>query len=166
LTLIEPVAFQLLQTGEEADRGLLGEIGEVASAVAEGAFTGDTWGGMAHFVDYWNGEGAWSRTNLETRAALSRCIGKITLDFHAVFTDPTPLEAYRWLRVPTLVLRGEESPGPARRVAALLSATLPDACMNTVTGAGHMLPLTHRDKVNAAIAAHLADNAGIRKRAA
>ena len=95
-------------------------------------------------------------------------IGAVEVDqvFHAVFADPTPLEAYRWLRVPTLILRGEVSPGPARRVAALLSATLPDARMSTVKGAGHMLPLTHRDAVNAAIAAHLDGIDSPRRRAA
>jgi hypothetical protein len=33
---------------------------------------------------------------------------------------------------------------------------MPDATFRVVQGAGHMLPLTHRDQVNALVAAHLA----------
>jgi pimeloyl-ACP methyl ester carboxylesterase len=37
----------------------------------------------------------------------------------------------------------------------LLAEALPNARLRTIEGAGHMLPLTHREAVNAAIAEHL-----------
>lgn len=157
LTLIEPVAFQVLQGGgAAADRFLFAEIGGLADIVAAAAVSGDYWAGMARFVDYWNGAGTWSRIRPELRPALARCVGKVALDFWATTTEPTPIEAYRRLRVPTLVLCGGRSPAATRRIAELLVASVPTARLQVVADAGHMLPLTHRDAVNAAVAAHLA----------
>ena len=90
--------------------------------------------------------------------ALAGRIHKVTQDFHAVFTDPTPLAAYRWLRSPVLLVGGEHSPAPARRVSDLLSATLPDARQAVLQGAGHMLPLTHAETLAALIRGHIANS--------
>jgi pimeloyl-ACP methyl ester carboxylesterase len=62
----------------------------------------------------------------------------------------------RRITVPTLVLRGTTSPRPTRRIAELVAQILPNARLRTIEGAGHMLPLTHREAVNTAIAEHLA----------
>jgi pimeloyl-ACP methyl ester carboxylesterase len=70
-------------------------------------------------------------------------------------TEPTPIAALRRIDVPTLLLRGSASPLPTRRIAELLAEALPNARLRTIEGAGHMLPLTHREAVNAAIAEHL-----------
>jgi pimeloyl-ACP methyl ester carboxylesterase len=166
LTLIEPVAFNLLREGDEGERALLGEVAEVAAAVAEGARTGDTWGAMACFVDYWNGAGAWSRSQFGTRAALSRCAYKVAQDFHAVVGDPTPRVAYCWLRSPTLLVGGEASPAPVRRVSELLAETLPKARQVVLENAGHMLPLTHAETLAALIRGHLANVEDTTRRAA
>jgi hypothetical protein len=57
LTVIEPVAFHLLRDDPRIDAGLLAEVTAVAGAVQEGVLSGDYAGGMARFVDYWNGAG-------------------------------------------------------------------------------------------------------------
>jgi len=59
------------------------------------------------------------------------------------------------MALPTLVVQGACSPFPTRRICELLAAVLPDGQLMKVEGSGHMAPLTHRDAVNAAIAAHL-----------
>ena len=74
-------------------------------------------------------------------------------------SDPTPLVAYRWLRVPTLLVSGENSPAPVRRIADMLASTLPDARQAVFQGAGHMLPLSHAESLGALIRGHPA-NAG------
>jgi pimeloyl-ACP methyl ester carboxylesterase len=157
LTLIEPVAFHLLRgaTADAADRSLFGAVAEVAAVVSKATATGDYRGAMAHFVDYWNGDGAWSRTKPDLRAALAQRTPKVALDFWATMTEATPRAAYRQIAVPTLVLRGSESPLPTRRIAELVANALPKARLRTIDGAGHMLPLTHREAVNAAVAEHL-----------
>lgn len=166
LTLIEPVAFNLLRDGGKDAPALLKEVCEVASTVAEGARIGDTWGAMAAFVDYWSGPGAWSRAPFEIRTALARRVYKVTQDFHAVVSDPTPLVAYRGLRIPTLLVSGENSPAPVHRIADLLSSILPNARQAMLQGAGHMLPLSHAETLGALIRGHLANAESCFKRAA
>lgn len=156
LTLIEPVAFHLLRAGEPGDRALFGEIARLADAVGRAVADGAPEAGMARFVDFWNGEGAWARLAPEKQAALARCAGKVALDFWATTTESARRDDYRRLAVPTLILRGARSPAVTRRIAGILAATLPVAGVATIEGAGHMLPLTHADIVNAAVIAHLA----------
>jgi pimeloyl-ACP methyl ester carboxylesterase len=154
LVLIEPVAFHLLQHAGQAGAGLLTKVewlaAQVTRAAAEGAGSG-----MARFVDFWNGEGAWTRMPAERRAGLERCTRPIAGHFAATLGNVTAPEAYRSLRVPTLLICGTESPAPVRCVAEMLVRLLPNAGMLRVQDAGHMLPLTHPEVVNLAIAQHL-----------
>ena len=155
LTLVEPSCFHLLRGGHAADQALFGEIAGVAGDVKEAVARGDYWGGMARFVDYWNGPGAWRAMPHATCMKLSQCLGKVVLDFHALFEEPATLAAYAALTMPTLILCGARSPGPSRRIVDLLVSAMPRARLARIPDAGHMSPLTHPDPVNAAIADHL-----------
>ncbi len=155
LTLIEPSAFALLRDGRAADLALRQEIGAVADAVTEAEAGGDGRGGMERFVDYWNGAGAWARLKPRVQSDLARRLGKVVLDFRALFADETRLAEYGGLDLPTLMLCGTQTRGPAGAVTRLLAETIPGARLETIAGAGHMSPVTHAEAVNAAIAAHL-----------
>jgi pimeloyl-ACP methyl ester carboxylesterase len=157
LVLIEPVAFHLLrdESADPANRLLFGEVTELAGLVSGAATDGDYRRAMARFVDYWNGEGAWLRTNPTLQAVLARHTPKVALDFWAAMTEATPRAAYERIAVPTLILCGARSPRPTRRIAELLADSLPASRLHRIEGAGHMLPLTHKEAVNAAVAAHL-----------
>jgi pimeloyl-ACP methyl ester carboxylesterase len=85
---------------------------------------------------------------------------KIALEFHATFNEPTRLQDFRSMTVPTLLLHGTSSPWPTRRICDLLERVLPEAQLKTIGGAGHMAPVTHRDRVNAMIIAQLDSNSG------
>jgi pimeloyl-ACP methyl ester carboxylesterase len=111
---------------------------------------------MARFVDFWQGVGAWARLAPEVQAALAASAGKVALDFWATTTETARRDDYRRIDVPTLILRGARSPAVTRRIAGILATTLPHAHVATIDGAGHMLPLSHADAVNAAVAAHIA----------
>ena len=150
LVLIEPVSFQLLR-GEPADRTLHAEIRNLASAVFDCALNGDGHTGMARFVDYWNGPGAWSHLSSAAQARLAAQIGGVAANFTAVFADLTRLADCRRIDVPTLVLRGSASPSPSRRLAEMIADAIPDAALRTIDGAGHMAPLTHAEAVGAAV---------------
>lgn len=157
LVLIEPVAFHLLNADQpdSANRQLFREVMDIGALVSRAATSGDYRAAMARFVDYWNGEGAWMRTRPELQAALARRTPKVALDFWATTTESTPRAAYGRIAVPTLVLRGARSPRPTRRIAELVSESLPGSRLQTIDGAGHMLALTHTEAVNAAVAEHL-----------
>ena len=152
LTLIEPVAFHLLR---RHDAAALAEIGEVAAGVAAALVSGDYLGGMARFVDYWSGPGAWAGMPEERRTGFAGQLAKVALDFHATLGEPASLEDFARMALPTLILQGSGSPRPARRICELLAGVLRDARCETLPGAGHMAPLTHRESVNRLVSERL-----------
>lgn len=167
LTLIEPVAFHALRQGGRKDRRLLDTIHRLVSSVVKNVVTGDYHGAMRQFVDYWNGRSAWEGIRPDARRRMSRHAPKVVLDFHAAVNENTALGAYRRrFRFPVLILRGAQSPATTRRIARLLTESIPGASLATIAGAGHMLPLTHADEVRCRIARHIeADRFGDRRAA-
>lgn len=156
LTLIEPVAFHTLKQAGSGERRLMESVNSIANLVIQGVLNGDYHGAMEQFVDYWNGDGAWSSMSAETRRSFSRYAPKVALDFHATVNEDTDMGVYqRRFSFPVQILRGEKSPEPTRRVAELLHERIPTSRLLNVEGAGHMMPYTHSDKVQAAIAQHL-----------
>src|SRR5262249_33582043 len=149
VVLIEPVAFHLLreEATDPTTRQLFHEVKQLACLIMGATVSGDYRNAMARFVDYWNGEGAWTRTKPEVQAALAKRVPKVALDFWATLTESTPLAAYGEIQVPTLVLRGARSPRPTQRIAELVASGLPAGRLQTIAGAGHMLALTHKDVV-------------------
>lgn len=166
LTLIEPVAFHLLADGDAADRAALAEIAAVADAMQRALACGDYQGGLARFVDYWNGSGSWARIPTAKRRRLAGALAKVTLDFHATIHDPRRLRDFERLSAPTLLLQGSATTTPAQRICERLALALPWAHTHEIDGAGHMAPLTHPDAVNALIEAHLDAYAGEERLAA
>jgi len=156
LAVIEPVAFHLLREKDAADVAALREIAAVAHRVARALADGDLQEGFGRFVDYWSGTGAWAEMPYEKRAALVPMLRKVALDFEAVLNEPTGLADMADIHVPTLILQVSRTAFPTRRVCQTLSGAVRNAPLHVVPGAGHMLPLTHRDEVNALIAAHIA----------
>jgi len=158
LTLVEPSAFHLLRDGEAIDAVALMEIIEVALDVRLALAAGDLGSGFGRFVDYWSGPGSWAAMPPEKRAAFAPQLAKVALDFDALLGDPAGLEDVRELGVPTLIVQGGATRLPSRCVCGLLRAAMPQAKFEMVPDAGHMLPITHRDEVNALIAEHIHDN--------
>lgn len=157
LTLIEPSVFHLLKTGGGINQALFQEIAEVAAAVRESIVTGDYWGGMKHFVNYWSGSDAWSSMPHEARFKMSQRLPKIALDFHALFSEPASPEDYARISHRTVLVCGEKSPGPSQRIVELLASVMPHARIIRIEGAGHMSPMSHPEAVNAAIREHLVE---------
>jgi len=155
LTLIEPVAFHLLRENEATDALAFAEIAAIAARVNRALIDGDLEGGMARFVDYWSGPGEWALVPVAKRAALAARLQKVALDFRAAFEEPTRLQDCWPIYAPTLLVQGSASPLPARRICGQLSRIIAGSRLEVVEGAGHMLPLTHAERVNALVAAHL-----------
>ncbi|MGF1611417.1 MAG: alpha/beta fold hydrolase [Kiloniellales bacterium] len=160
LTLIEPVAFHLLWHSDPAGGADFGEIRRLAESVSAAIARGDRVAAMQRFVDYWSGAGAWDRLGDKQREAVLQAAPKIPLDFWATIAEPKLLRDYTAITLPTLLLRGDQSPAPARRITDLLANSLPTATLKIVHGAGHMLPMTHGAVVNPILAQHLLAGTG------
>jgi pimeloyl-ACP methyl ester carboxylesterase len=155
MALYEPSAFHLLRQLGEAGAEAAAEIDMVASRVCEGVITGDYRGGMAAFVDYWNGSDAWKAMRPGLQQALMCWAPKAPLDFQALLHEPSQLPVYRGLSCEVLILRGEHAPKPTHLIAEILSQLLPNNRLVVVGGAGHMGPLTHATEVSRLIVKHI-----------
>jgi pimeloyl-ACP methyl ester carboxylesterase len=165
LALYEPSAFYLLkQFGDGA--GPFAEIKAVADMVSTGIRSGDRRNAAKVFVDYWGGAGAWEAIRLPLRDALIRWLPKVSLEFDALFNEPTPWGTLTKLHLPTLIIRGECTPAPTRLIADTLASILPNARRVVVTGAGHMGPLTHGTEVNTLVIEHIKQASSRAKRQA
>jgi pimeloyl-ACP methyl ester carboxylesterase len=154
LTVIEPVAFHLLRHGDDTDDLALKQVSEVAATIVNAVNCGDYFGATRRFVDFWNGAGAWDALPDPQRVALAARIHKVTLDFWATFNDPMRRGDLFGLTVPALVISGERSPLPTRRISLHLARTLPHVRQRTIASAGHMLPMTHFNEIRDVIAHH------------
>jgi pimeloyl-ACP methyl ester carboxylesterase len=166
LALIEPTAFHLLRDGDSTDAAALGEITAVAEQAKADLADDELLAGFGRFVDYWSGPGSWSAMPAERRAGLAPQLVKIALDFEALLGEPATLADVRRIATPALLLQGALTTPAARRVCRLLRDALPAMPFFAVPGAGHMLPITHRDPVNRLLAAHIDSYAAPRRKAA
>jgi len=164
LTLIEPSLFHLLRNGSAGERTLFREVENIARTVTRAVEGGDRWSGMACFVDYWSGTGTWESMPHAARAQLSRRLDKVVLDFRALIEEPAELDDYAVLDIPTLIVCGERSPAPSRRIVEMLAAAMPRARVERIADAGHMSPVTHSHAVNDSIHTHLRGTASVPRR--
>ena len=149
LVLFEPVLFSLLTA--EDPRHAAREIAAVRDDTIAAVRGGNLDASGARFVDYWMGPGAWARMPQARRETIANQMRQVKAEWHAAFMEPTPLSAFATLDVPVLFLTGAESPLSSREIARLLTKTLPRVTAVEVSGAGHMAPLTHPERVNALI---------------
>jgi pimeloyl-ACP methyl ester carboxylesterase len=154
LIVFEPVLFSLLMAHDPDDpaaREISAVRADTSVAVNSGQL--DTAGGR--FVDYWMGAGTWASLPDARRQTIATAMTHIPGEWHAVFEEPVPLQAFAALDVITLCLVGSDSPDSSRAVSTLLAKTLPRASEVELERVGHMGPVTHPDQVNALIEQHL-----------
>lgn len=150
LALYEPTLFSLLdaQTSgpNEAD-GIRNTVANTGAALD----AGNTDAAARHFIDYWMGAGAWRRTPEERKPPIVASMKNARRWAHALFTEPTSLEAFRSLDVPVLYMTGKRSTASAHGVAKLLTNALPRVEVVEFEALGHMGPVTHPESVNEVI---------------
>jgi lipase len=155
LTLIEPALFHVLREGSAGDEKLYREISAIAGVVNAAVCEGVPERGMARFVDFWNGAGAWSNTTPHLRVRLAGQIAQAINNFAAGFAECWHLKMARAITCPTLAIMGLESPFCSQRVTEMLAETIPAARLAMVPGAGHMVPLTDPHIIDPMISGHV-----------
>lgn len=150
LTLYEPVRFALLRRSPGSLQSYEDIVG-VGRRIGMEVLSGTLHAAGERFVDYWSGEGAWRELGDAQRDAIAARMPKVQAEFEALFADRVPAAAWRTLTMPVHLMGGTRSPLPARQVGALLAELLPQAGGLTLTGLGHLAPLTHAERVLAAL---------------
>jgi pimeloyl-ACP methyl ester carboxylesterase len=149
LTLIEPVFFAALRYA--ADTEAYDALCRVRDDFVAMLTRGDRELAMQRFIDFWTGSGAWARLPVAMRESMLGMVGKIVLDWQASFAaDPGP-ERLVPLAPRTLLMCGDKSPEPMRRLVDALHALMPASERLVVPGANHLLPLTHASALTSAL---------------
>ncbi len=151
VAVYEPTLFSLLEE-ESPGQQAANEIRAVAADAAAAIDARDHSAAAARFVDYWMGRDSWRGMPEARRAVIAGSMSNIRGWAHALFNEPTGLNAFRALELPVLYMIGARSPASSRSVARLLTAALPNVEIVEFPELGHMGPVTHPEPVNEAIA--------------
>jgi len=150
MVLYEPTLFALL----DAETPAPNEADGIRNVVADASVAldaGNQDGAAERFIDYWMGTGTWKQTPEQRKPPIVASVTNVRRWAHALFTEPTPLKAFRSLACPVLYMVGKRSTASAHGVARLLATVLPLVEFVEFENLGHMGPVTHPDPVNAAI---------------
>ncbi len=121
----------------------------------EGRRAGELEAAAERFIDYWTGAGAWAATPAERRPRVLATIRSLRDGWLATFTERWSAAALRSLDIPCLLLTGTRSTAAARRALGLLRELLPRARVLELDGLGHLGPITHPERFDAAVEAFL-----------
>jgi lipase len=156
VSLIEPQCYPLLR---EAGDDPLFELHESGwNSFCAAYERGEPERGWRYFIDYYSGAGFWDRLPPEVRA---RFLAASPIERWAVlFSNPTTIDDVGRVQVPTLVLYGESTTAPERRMCEIIANATPRATLSMLPSAGHMSPITHPKEVASRIARHISTNPG------
>jgi pimeloyl-ACP methyl ester carboxylesterase len=156
LALYEPTLFSLVDAQGPPPNGVDGIRNAVfaAGAALDAAYRD---GAAGHFIDFWMGSGSWSATPYQRKPAIADSVANVRRWSHALFTEPTPVDAFAALNIPILYMLGSSSPESAHAVARVLLPALRGARVVEFPGLGHMAPVTHPEVINAEIARFLSE---------
>ena len=154
MALYEPTLFALLDAETPPPNEAEG-IREVVEDASDALDAGNQAAAAERFIDYWMGSGTWERTPEQRQQQIIASVTNVRRWAHALFTESTPLTAFRSLDVPVLYMVGKCSTTSARGVARLLTTALPRVELVEFEDLGHMGPVTHPKQVNEVIARFL-----------
>lgn len=154
MTLIEPVAFPLLRAHGRLEEWRMVE--KVADNVNQAISQGDGKAAAAAYMRFWLGRLKWWLLPQKLKDNVIETVEKVALEFEAAKHTVSPSsELIKSIDAPTLLVYGSRTRKPAKAVIELLCNLLPNSKTEIIHGAGHMSPITHRDRVNAVIKAHI-----------
>ena len=105
MALYEPTLFALL----DAESPPPNEADGIRNAVADASLAldaGNPDSAAERFIDYWMGPGSWEHTPTQRKPSIAASVTNVRRWAHALFTEPTPLDAFRALHIPVLYMVG------------------------------------------------------------
>lgn len=153
LTLIEPVAFQLLRHAKS--KAEWNEIAALSSRVQQAVATGHDAEAAAAYMRYWIGAIRWWLMPKRARRAIIGTMSKVAAEFALLTAEGASLNDFAQVEASTRLIVGSRTRSPARAVVNALQETMPEAHTMVVPRAGHMSPFTHPALVHPLIVEHL-----------
>lgn len=153
LTLIEPVFFTAAK-GTPAFQDHLDETEPFTQACLENRHAD----AARIFTEGWGTGASWQDLPAAMRQSFADCIRLVIATEGALYEDNASVVAegrIEAINCPVLLVEGEQSPEIISVVNGILEARLSRVKRARISGAGHMVPITHAGKVAAQIAAFL-----------
>lgn len=153
VTLVEPVCFDALRLAGRLD--LYAVARDEAVALAALTAVGEHERAIRLLLRQW-GFGIWDVLSERQQRALVRSApAVIGYGLLGGLRWQVTREALRAVRVPTLVVYGDEGPAACAPIAQLLAREIPGARGECIVGAGHMLPLTDAERFVPLVRGHI-----------
>jgi len=153
LTLVEPVCFDALRLAGRLD--LYAVARDEAVSLAALTAMGEHEHAIRLLLKQW-GFGFWDNLSEKQQRALVRSAPAIIgYGMLGAVRWPVAREALRAVRVPTLLVYGDEGPAACGPIARLLAREIPGAREECIPGAGHMLPLTDAERFVGLVREHI-----------
>ncbi|KJS02533.1 MAG: hypothetical protein VR65_04885 [Desulfobulbaceae bacterium BRH_c16a] len=147
LTIIEPMAFHLLEKNHhliEASRQMVEEIHRFIKE-------GNAIAGAEMFINLWMPAGTFAKIGEREKMLLSEGVKKMVVDFRAAVDEPLSADDYATLPMPVCLIAGKASPPYSLGIAEVVAAAIPGIEFHWVDG-GHFSPVSHAGQVNPVIA--------------
>jgi pimeloyl-ACP methyl ester carboxylesterase len=158
MVLIEPILTKLLRlVGEEEAFQEYFDMAQAFLGNAEAGRPEDAWQG---FIDYRNGPGTWLSLSAKSKIRFVSDTESTVEAFQSNLNNTISLRELRDLSIPTLVMCGEKTTLPDRRVTEILREHIRNCQYTVIPGAEHMSPLSHPEFVATAIRQHV-DSIGL-----
>ena len=155
LVLVEANPLDVLrQSGEEL---LYGQFRAMSDAYFRDFEAGER-EAARRVIDFYGGEGTFAAFPQKVRDYVIERTPANILDWRSGYAFDVPLTAYAAMTVPTLVVRGEKGHPAMRRIAEILSDSMPRASLVSIADGSHFLPSTHAPRLAELIASHVTAN--------
>ena len=127
----------------------------MATSFLENAAAGRIDDAWEVFLDYRNGPGTWNALAETAKQRFRSGTQATVIGFRSNLNNQTSIDEIESFALPTLVLRGENTTVPDRRVAEILRDHIPLCRYEIIPEAEHMSPLTHPAFIAEAVERHI-----------
>jgi pimeloyl-ACP methyl ester carboxylesterase len=147
LTIIEPMAFHLLEKNHELIQASRLMVEEIERLIDKGNGVA----GAEMFINLWMPAGTFARIGEREKMLLGEGVRKMVVDFRAAVSEPLGVDDYATLPMPVCLIAGKASPPYSLGISEVVARTIPGIEFHWVDG-GHFSPVSHAAQVNPIIA--------------
>jgi pimeloyl-ACP methyl ester carboxylesterase len=140
LTLFEALPLALL--AETGDHDALNEMVSFVAHYRQAYADGEAWAAR-RVIDLWGGPGSFEALSTATRETMAAGTARNIISWESNLAYKPGVDAYRALRIPTTLIKGEHTLPVSALVSNRLHAIIPGSTLVEIRGAGHSMIYSH-----------------------
>jgi pimeloyl-ACP methyl ester carboxylesterase len=158
VAVYEPVAFRVLFDYNARHQPAV-EVLELARGIGRDVGLGQESRAASRFVNYWSGSDQWSRLSPEQRSAIAARMPVVLSHFVSLAHDGARRTDFARLPMPVLYLTGQATRASTRRIAEIVTPSMPHVESVRMEAMGHLGPITHAAVVASRVARFVREQA-------